>query len=192
MFFHRLFGPVTPITNEFMNVAYPLAANMADLDSLIDTKIDDLIKKDFGPAANSNESRVGQLVVQFYDGNASKAKKRSGWFGQVASDKPDLVWESWTINVNCLPMNSADQNIPGDQSLNPAERLLQLLLLSFENALVEVMDIVDQHKQHIPPIMTLDVLPFPYEIKIDPSLETDKPPAADDESWGHYIKKIID
>lgn len=188
IFFHRLFGPITPVTNEFMDIAYPLAANSADLDSLIDLKIDELIKKNFGPTANSTEPRVGLLTVQFLDGN-SKSKKRSGWFGHVANEPPDQVWESWTINVNCLPMNSAEL-IPGDQSLNPAERLLQLLLLSFENALVEVMDLADQHKHHIPPIMTLDVLPFPYEIKVDPELK--QPPAADDESWGHYIKKIID
>lgn len=195
IFFNRLFGPVTPTTNEFMDIAYPMAANLADLDSHIDSKIDELIKKDFGSSSNAAQPRVGQLVTRFLDTNATKAKKKSGWFGHVTEDKPgSLVWETWIVNVNCLPMGSADQTVPGDQTVNPAERMLQLSLLSFENALAEVMDLVDQHKAHIPPIMTLDVLPFPYEINIDPQSETVsvQPPAADDESWGHYIKKIID
>lgn len=176
-----------------MDVAYPMAANLADLDSLIDVRIEELIKKDFGAGASSTLPRVGQLVIQFLDSNATKAKKKSGWFGHVTEDETrPRVWETWVVNVNCLPLGASDQVVPGDQTVNPAERVLQLSLLSFESALNEVTDLVDSHKAHIPPIMTLDVLPFPYEIKIDPRAEVGRPPPADDESWGHYIKKIID
>lgn len=181
---------MTPITTEFMDIAYPMAANLPDLDSLIDTKIDELIRKDFG-GPSVTQPRVGVLLVQFLDGNG-KSKKKSSWFGHVTEDKPLTPWESWTLNVMCLPLGDVDLPGPGDQALNPAERLLQLSLLSFESALAEVMDLVDHHKHHIPPIMTLDVLPFPYEITIDPKREGTQQLTAEDESWGHYIKKIID
>lgn len=188
IFFHRLFGPVTPITTEFMDIAYPMAANLPDLDSLIDTKIDQLIRKDFGAGDGPRE---GQLMIQFLDGNGEKSKKKSSWFGHLTEEKPLAPWESWAINVTCLPLSGVDLPAPGDQAVNRAERLLQLALLSFENALAEVIHLVDHNKHHIPPIMTLEVLPFPYEISIGPS-DTSRPQVTEDESWGHYIKKIID
>lgn len=189
IFFSRLFGPITPVTNEFMDVAYPMAADLPDLDALIDTRIDELIKRDF--AASTTQPRVGQLVVQFFDATTTKTKKKSGWFGHVTEIRSlDQPWESWVINVNCLPIGS-ELPVPGDQLLNPAERTLQLSLQSFEKALAEVMDLVDQHRSHIPPIVTLDVLPFPYEIRIDPE-EVHQPPPADDESWATYIKKLLE
>lgn len=174
-----------------MDIAYPMAANLPDLDSLIDTKIDQLIRNKFAGVSGDGPRR-GKLVVQFLDGNGGKSKKKSGWFGQVTEDKARSPWETWTINISCLPLSGVELATPGDQAVNPAERLLQLALLSFESALAEVIDLVDHNKQHIPPIMTLDVLPFPYEITIDPTSDDPRAQEIDDESWGHYIKKIID
>lgn len=171
-----------------MDIAYPMAADMPDLDSLIDHKIDQLIKKDF----TLNKSSVGQIVVLFLHKSPSKTKKKSGWFGHVRDDESEeaAAWETWILNVNCLPMST--EVVFGDISLNSAERLLQLSLLSFEDNLLQIMDLVDKHKDHIPPIMTLDVSPFPYKIEIDPGVETKQPPSPNDESWGRYIKKMLD
>lgn len=184
IFFHRLFGPVTPTTNEFIDIPYPMAVGLPDLDSLIDQKIDQLIKKDFGPPHAAAAPSVGQLVVAFLDKN--KLKKKSGWFGHSKDDAKDLVrWELWIINVNCFPVALAKPD-----KANTSERLLQLSLASFEDNLLEIMTHVDKNKAHIPPILTLDVSPFPYEIEIDPVGAP--PPAADDESWRHYVERIMD
>ena len=43
--FNRLFGPITPVTNEFMNVSYPMANNLPDLDSLIDEKVNRILNQ---------------------------------------------------------------------------------------------------------------------------------------------------
>lgn len=168
-----------------MDVPYPMALGLPDLDSLIDHRIDQLIRKDFSSSSTSGPS-AGQLAIVFLDKDGKK--KKLGWFGSKDDDPHASKWESWFINVNCLPLSSANA-VSGDDNLNKAERLLQLSIASFEENLLEIMTLVDKSKDHIPPIMTLDVSPFPYEIVVDPK---GQPPAADDETWSQYIKKIMD
>lgn len=160
IFFGRLFGPVVPSTCDFMDVAYPVAANMPDLDTLIDQRIDELIKREF---AAVRAAKRALLSVSFFD---SATKKKLGWFG-LGDDK--RRWETWSIAVTCLPVG--------------AEQLPASLKL-FEEAVARVWDLVDKHKEHIPPIVTLDTAPFPYVISLGAEPH--------DETWGRYIKKMLD
>ncbi|KAM9931881.1 hypothetical protein OXX80_008474 [Metschnikowia pulcherrima] len=191
IFFHRLFGPVVPVTNEFLEIPYPMVVGVPDIDSAIDERIDQLIKRDFSSATHNAEPSVGQIVVSFAQ-KATKSKKKSGWFGHVKEEPASTVWETWTINVNCLPLSYSEHQPSGlTNAVNPAERLLRLSALSFEATLNEILNLANTHKDHIPPIMTLDVCPFPYEITVDPQSAAN-PPAADDETWAQYIKKLME
>lgn len=173
-----------------------MVAGALDIDSTIDQKIDQLIKQDFSLAAHSGEASVGQIVVLFSQKHPAKSKKRSGWFGQVREEPSALVtcWESWTINVNCLPLLYREhQQFSGPATtVNATEKLLKLSALSFEATLNEIMELANVHKDHIPPIVTLDVCPFPFEISVDPKSTANLPPAADDETWTQYIKKLME
>ncbi|QEL59674.1 hypothetical protein CJJ09_001756 [Candidozyma auris] len=168
IFFHRLFGPIAPSSHEFMGVTYPVASNLPDVDSLFDQKIDQLIKKDFGSADSLRQPKVGQLLISFHK-NPSKIKKKSSWFGHLKDDvsQETTVWESWRINVNCRPV--------------PPESLS-----------ADTSSVHDRGQRSYSPITTLDVSPFPYEIEIDPKSPKKPPPPPDDESWGNYIKKMLD
>ncbi|OBA20184.1 hypothetical protein METBIDRAFT_43432 [Metschnikowia bicuspidata var. bicuspidata NRRL YB-4993] len=196
IFFHRLFGPVVPVTNEFLDVPYPMVAGAADIDSTMDQKIDELIKQDFSLATHRSQPSVGQIVVLFAQKVVAKSKKRTGWFGQVKEEPQahTLRWESWVININCLPLlyREHQQLAAASSSVNSAEKLLRLSALSFEATVGQVMELANLHKDHIPPIMTLDVCPFPYDITIDPQSAPRRPPAADDDTWTHYIKKLME
>lgn len=189
--FNRLFGPVTPITNELMDIPYPMAAECPDIDSLIDHQIDLLIKQCFTSTQHPPTHTFGQVVVLFSHQDQLKTKKKTGWFGNVKEQASEdmVVWEKWTININCLPITGDRGNLPeGDGVMNNAERLLQLSAASFESNLLRILEIVDKHKSHVPPIVTLEVAPFPYTIAVTPSA---KPPS-EDETWGHLIKKMMD
>ncbi|GEQ71844.1 hypothetical protein JCM33374_g5530 [Metschnikowia sp. JCM 33374] len=173
-----------------------MVAGAPDIDSVLDQKIDQLIKQDFASATHSSEPAVGQIVLSFSQKVATKSKKRSGWFGHVKEDASPTTtcWESWIINVNCLPLSyRGQQHLSGPAStVNSAEKLLRLSALSFETTVNEILALANTHKDHIPPIMTLDVCPFPFDITIDPQSTTTLPPAADDETWTQYIKKLME
>lgn len=172
MLFNRLFGPVTPITNELMDIPYPMAAECPDVDSLIDHKIDLLIKQCFTSSHHPPIPTYGQVIVLFAHKDPSRTKKKSGWFGHVKelASEDMQIWEKWILNVNCLPISGETGDISeGDGIMNNAERLLHLSAASFESNLLRILDIVDKHRSHVPPILTLDVAPFPYEITIGPA-----------------------
>lgn len=174
-----------------MDIPYSMASDCPEIDSLIDHRIDQLIKESFTTTQNTPSPMLGQVIVLFAVKDPSKSKKKSGWFGHVKERASEdmLIWEKWYLNVNCLPISSDPGTLSeGDGIMNNAERLLHLSATSFESNLIRTLDIVDRHKSHVPPILTLDVAPFPYFISITPNQSV----KAVDETWSHLIKKIMD
>ncbi|CUM52484.1 unnamed protein product [Debaryomyces tyrocola] len=208
IFFHRLFGPITPTTNEFLTITYPMTSDLPDLDSLIDEKINQLIKKKFDDNTVQNQEqkpKMGQVVIQFLDKKVTKSKKKTGWFGQgKSSDSEDLkLWESWTINVKCLPIiresgrdKQVSEKTPGPIKVTDKESYEQNIAISinsFENNMRKIIDIADSQKDYIPPITSLDSSPFPYSIDVERKAPDNMNyTAGEDESWGNYIKKMLD
>lgn len=185
IFFHRLFGPITPTTHEFLDITYPMVADQPELDATIDQNIDHLIKKYLGHQSAPLE---GVLLVQFLDENQAKAKKKSGWFGQITDGRNDLVpWETWRIFVQCAPLASPEHLA---SLTDNTKAFLRPSLASFEQCLEQITSYVDRHKDHIPPIMTLDVAPFPYKMEVLANAQGAR--TGEDESWSHYIKKMMD
>ncbi|KAK6459489.1 autophagy-related protein [Scheffersomyces xylosifermentans] len=226
IFFHRLFGPITPVTNEFLNITYPMAADLPDLDSQIDDKINQLIRRSFDSNGSTKTAKTGHIAIQFLDKNKSKSKKKTGWFAKAEDSEELKVWEIWIIQVQCLPLDepqsgaqesnsnnnsSGNANNSGNgnsstshtgtnnnnnnhnnNSLSPS---IQISISSFEENLTRVIDIADSHKNHIPPIMTLESSPFPYVISLhlpEKVKEYKGEGNEEEESWGKYIKKMLD
>lgn len=172
-----------------MDVTYPVASDMPDLDTEMDQKVD-LVVKSFDRSRH-NRNQTAQVLVRFLPSTNPKQRKKTGWFGHSREEEGEKVpWESWRINVRCFEISS-EEHIAGvnQDVVNSAERLLHLSVLSFEDVLREIYSIVDKHQDHIPPIMTLDVAPFPHDISVNADREA---PAPSDESWGQYIKKIME
>lgn len=177
-----------------------MVSHLPDLDSLIDEKVDQLLRKDFqqvppeseevspyglastpNPGVYEDNVQWGHVVIKFFDKQVTKSKKKTGWFGQGKNDDTEDVtlWETWVINIKCLPL---------DNTPNEYETAIKSSTLSFEENLLKIITIADTNKDHIPPITSLDTSPFPYTIEVDPELVAGN----DDASWGNYIKKILD
>lgn len=189
-----------------------MTSDLPDLDSLIDEKINQLIKKKFDdntiqkPEQNQEQkAKMGQVVVQFLDKKVTKSKKKTGWFGQgKSSDSEDLkLWESWTINVKCLPLikESREDKQVSEATSGPIkvtdkeiyEQNVAISINSFENNMRKIIDIADSRKDYIPPITSLDSSPFPYSIDVERKAPDNMNyTAGEDESWGNYIKKMLD
>lgn len=73
------------------------------------------------------------------------------------------------------------------QSINSDENIL-ISIESFESNLNKINDIADRHKDHIPPITSLESAPFPYSIDLESKVDYN----VADQSWGGYIRKILD
>ncbi|KAF6069388.1 hypothetical protein FOB64_003041 [Candida albicans] len=149
IFFNRLFGPITPVTNEFMNVSYPMANNLPDLDSLIDEKVNRILNQ---ITEVSNQAKIN---VQFL--SKSSNKKKTGWFGNSTYNAQDdlVVWESWLINVESLPL---------DQVSNGESKNVQTSIQNFANNLTRIYDIADKFKEHIHQSHRLIVLRSPTKL----------------------------
>ncbi|ODV80208.1 uncharacterized protein CANTADRAFT_89783 [Suhomyces tanzawaensis NRRL Y-17324] len=191
IFFNRLFGPITPTTNEFLSVTYSMAENLPELDTLIDEKVNQLIKLQFD-TSNQGVSH-GHVIVQFLDKKAGKSK-RTGWFGKSETSDDLKLWESWIVSVECLPMATSDHGGDGGPCLNPQDknRNIEVSIQSFEENLHKIFTIVDSHKDHIPPITSLESLPFPYTIDVERNLSKLNYATEGNDSWGGYIKKMLD
>lgn len=85
------------------------------------------------------DSTKAALTVQFQDQKVKKAT----WFAKTQ----DVTWEEWRIEVLMDP--NADTTA------------------SLERALYKVLQTAETQREHIPPITTRDVAPFPYEVLID-------------------------
>lgn len=206
-----------PSTNEFLNVTYPMADDQPDLDSLMDEKISYLIKNEFNVLETEKTSHV---IIQFLDKRVTKSKKKSSWFGQgKLENAEDLkLWESWIIVVRCLPLEDESRSSPSSLSSSTNGHILSshsaesktksvrtsathnsnektntdISIESFESNLLKIIDIVDTHKDHIPPITSLESSPFPYTIEVERRAPNRTYLTNDDESWGKYIKKMLD
>lgn len=137
---------------------------MPDLDLLIDQKVQKLM----GRFDHTKPRSAGRIMVLFLD-KLPQLKKKSSWFGKGDSQDDAQVWETWVINAVCFSHNVVHS--PSVQS--------------FERCLYKILSLVDEHKDHIPLITSLDSAPFLYTIKVD----TEEP---SEDSWGKYIKKILD
>jgi hypothetical protein len=81
------------------------AINDADLETLIESRVNALVRQHLSPAAGDQEGTVGgggggvrgRIAVEFYE----KKRRRSGmWFGGLAGKgEEEVCWEMWTIDV---------------------------------------------------------------------------------------------
>lgn len=157
IFFHRLFGPITPGTGEFHDVTYPTATNVPDVERIIGARVSSVVLQYLlGP-----EPQFSHIIIKFLD----RVKKKSTWFGK---DDDYKTWEVWVINVKT---ESQD---------------LKTSVQSFEDNLLTIINIADSHKDHIPPITSLELSPFPYTIEVQPDVSTENA------SWGKYIKRVLE
>lgn len=104
IFFHRYFPSIRPVTFDVLDLTLP-AINDADLETLIESRVNALVRQHLSPAAGDQDGTVGgggggvrgRIAVEFYE----KKRRRSGmWFGGLAGKgEEEVCWEMWTIDV---------------------------------------------------------------------------------------------
>lgn len=87
-----------------MDLTLP-AINDADLETLIESRVNALVRQHLSPAAGGQDGQVsgggggvrGRIAVEFYE----KKRRRSGlWFGGLAGKgEEEVCWEMWTLDV---------------------------------------------------------------------------------------------
>ena len=168
-----------------------MAEGLPELDGMMDEKINELVKS----LKPETSTRLPTIVVLFLDKDPFKSKKKSGWFGQTKSHEDLKLWEQWTISVNCVFNERDSPNTKPLAMMEPQD--LKVSSQSFESTLTKIIDYVDTNKHHIPPITSLESCPFPYTIEVWPngdqeSTDPHQPPHHPDDTWGNYIKKMLD
>ncbi|KAK9480358.1 autophagy-related protein [Lipomyces japonicus] len=174
IFFYRVFGQVKPLvpTREVLDITYAsiedavLEAQINDKLTLLNATLEASSQNasNLLPTNNLSAKVQGQVCIAFYEKKTKKA-----WFSK---SEEEVCWEKWVINVTSInPRTDSDRN----KMAKSTESQLQ-------NIMFKIIDIVNENKDHIPPITTTETNPFPYQILL---------PSSTDESWGAVFKKIL-
>ncbi|ODQ55675.1 DUF1649-domain-containing protein [Saitoella complicata NRRL Y-17804] len=168
--FNRIFVNVRPRSREFLNVTYPFVDNDQDLEVLLDERTSSLLNA-LSPAPSPTTSPPpgqgharGQLAMSFYEKRVRKA-----WF---STQEESVVWERWLIVVDTITPRTERERLRSQREM---ERQLNETLL-------KIVRIANEKKEHIPPILTGEANPFPYEIHIV---------KGEGEGWVGGLKKLL-
>ncbi|KAF2404304.1 DUF1649-domain-containing protein, partial [Trichodelitschia bisporula] len=159
IFFHRYFIPTVPLTRDVLDQTLP-AIDDVDLETLIDQRATSLVRAlDTSGAAVGTVPRAGQsgraqLVVQFFE----KKRRKTYFFGKADEE---VCWEQWAIDVTAAAPRTETDRI----------KVRKAMEKSLHKAAIKIVTIVNQHKEHIPPITTTETNPFPYQILINPKTD---------------------
>ncbi|KAI4766898.1 DUF1649-domain-containing protein [Aureobasidium sp. EXF-3400] len=151
IFWYRIFANLDPSWHDVLDIPVPWIQDV-DLQTLIEQRVDQFVRQTDGDVNDQNQNNRGQVVVQFSE---RERRRKKGWFG--AKDE-DLVWETWTLNIALASPRT-------NQEVTNTRRAIER---SLSNAVMKITDIVQQNKDHVPPITTQDTNTFPYHILVNP------------------------
>mmetsp|Transcript_28840 Transcript_28840/g.63170 ORF Transcript_28840/g.63170 Transcript_28840/m.63170 type:complete len:203 (-) Transcript_28840:509-1117(-) len=150
--FNRALGPVRPrdVDSELFEISYVQCG-----DSGVERKIEEKINN----LCNWVEKHPGKRVtvlLSFYE-----KRFKQIWFSK---QEERLYWEQWRVQLDVIRPAASDLE---------AQRVQRHRLLeeSLQAALLALLKLVGERKEHIPPVVSSDTVCFPYEITL-PS-ETD-------------------
>ncbi|KAI4124643.1 MAG: hypothetical protein LQ347_005661 [Umbilicaria vellea] len=157
IFFHRYFPSIRPSSLEVLDLTLPLV-NDPELETLVDTRVAQLIRQ-LSSTTSPNSSVRGQIAVQFFE---KKRRKGGGlgWFGGGKGEE-EVCWEVWMVEVTlAMPRTEAERT-----------KVLKAMEMTLQKTAMKIVTIVNQYKDHIPPITTSEANPFPYQIVLNPRSE---------------------
>ncbi|KAJ5689543.1 hypothetical protein N7462_003935 [Penicillium macrosclerotiorum] len=162
IFFHRYFPSIRPVTFDVLDLTLP-AINDADLETLIESRVNALVRQHLTSAAGAQDGTVGggggvrgRIAVEFYE----KKRRRTGlWFGGLAGKgEEEVCWEIWTLDVTIATPRTESERA----------KVRKAMANMLQKAALKIMNVVNRDKDHIPPITTSESNPFPYRIVVNP------------------------
>ncbi len=186
IFFHRYFTPIVPLSRDLLDLTLP-AIDDVDLETLIDQRASALVRElgsgdgragvagggvgigrggaggGYGDGRGTSGGTRAQVAVQFYEKRRRKASGYTGFNlfrgrGESNGGDEEVCWEQWTLDVTlATPRTETD-----------AIKVRRAMEKSLHKTTMKIIDIVNRDKNHIPPIMTTEGNPFPYQILVNP------------------------
>ncbi|KAK8114793.1 autophagy-related protein [Apiospora kogelbergensis] len=157
IFFHRFFPSLVPETREVLGLSVPYV-NDAELDTMIAKRTSELhrevvINNSHHHSSNNNSGGGGRgtISVQFLE-----KKRRKTWYMRPSGDE-EVCWERWTVKVTVAEPKTETERA----------KVRNAMETTLRGTVLKIVDIVNQHKDHIPPITTTDANPFPYQIVVN-------------------------
>ncbi|XP_057966012.1 autophagy-related protein 101 isoform X2 [Malania oleifera] len=178
--FHRALGLVRPkdIDLELFDITYVQCGD-PELEKKIDEKIEQFISW-----VEKHPNKKSQICLSFYE----VKNKQASWFNKTER----LYWEQWYINLNVAQHTKANSSKshnskivvdPGDSVMEQRSARRASLEASLREVLFQIIKFVNEKKDHIPPIPSLEGISFPYEITI---------PSSSDSAFGmEMIKRML-
>jgi len=143
----------TIIFNRAIGLIQPVEEVVDFIDYVYVRVNDETIEKDvsekveiFQHMLKKKDVKEGKVIISF------EHQPQGGWFSQK------VCWERWLINI-VLPTKE-----------NTGETTTQLYQ-DLHQRITQILRIVNDNKNHIPPLTTKEVTPFPYEISFPGSGE---------------------
>ena len=151
--FSRTLGVVRArdVDSELFDLTYTTCGDPA-VESHVEERLDALVrwlaKQDRGKDTHA------QVCLSFYE---TKDKKTGGWFG---GGDERVYWEQWRIPLEVVGGDEALMEMV-DREANSAQ--LQHTIVA---ATQHVIGLVNERNDHIPPVVSSEVVSFPYEISL--------------------------
>lgn len=161
--FHRALGLVRPkdVDLELFDITYVQCGDK-DLERIIEEKIDMFVAW-----VENHPNKRGQVCLSFYE----TRNKPAAWFSKVER----FHWEQWFISLTILSPKASQSKARHGRALtiDSGETLMEernkrdaVLQASLRDVLFQILQLVNDKKDHIPPVSNSNVVSFPYEITI--------------------------
>eukprot|EP00245_Coleochaete_scutata_P005555 TRINITY_DN19205_c0_g1_i1.p1 TRINITY_DN19205_c0_g1~~TRINITY_DN19205_c0_g1_i1.p1 ORF type:complete len:220 (+),score=55.91 TRINITY_DN19205_c0_g1_i1:109-768(+) len=172
--FNRALGVVRPkdVDSELFDITYVQCG-----DAVIEKKIEEKIDH-FCGWVEKHPNKKGQVCLSFYE----KRSRQSAWF---TSKEERLYWEQWFVHLHVIrpqqssPAAEQDPNMifteSADAVMEEKQQQQAALEAALRDVILQILRVVNEKKDHIPPVISSDIAPFPYEIII---------PSSSDSSFG--------
>ncbi|KAJ7554530.1 hypothetical protein O6H91_06G144700 [Diphasiastrum complanatum] len=146
----------------------------ATYEKLVEEKIDHLIAW-----VEKHPNKKSQVCLSFYE----TRNKHVAWFSNKVER---LYWEQWWIYLNVIQpthmRSRASHERPIDSSEEERSKRHAILEAELRDVLLQILQFVNEKKDHIPAVGNTDVVSFPYEIAI---------PSSSDSSFGDMFKRML-
>jgi autophagy-related protein 101 len=172
--FNRALGLVRPreVDSELFEITYVQCGDAAT-EKKIEEKIDLFLAW-----VEKHPNKKSQVCLSFYE----TRNKQMAWF---SSKVERLYWEQWCIQLQVIPpaplrakpfYDRAHYGDAPETMMDERQKRHAALELALRNVIMQVLQIVNEKKDHIPPVVHSDVvISFPFEIAI---------PSSSDSSFG--------
>ncbi|CAO1604012.1 hypothetical protein XANCAGTX0491_007584 [Xanthoria calcicola] len=160
IFFHRYFPSMRPSSLDVLGLTLPVVAD-PELQTLIETRVGQLVRQLSSTSSPSGGSR-GELGVRFFEKRRRKGGL-GGWLTSTARSEEEVCWEVWKLKFTLTTPRTETERTA----------LLRAEAPALQKTAMTIVKIVNRDKDHIPPITTSEMNPFPYEILLNPRAESD-------------------